>query len=166
MHVASYEETLRDIWVTKYRITLPDTPKSPSSKRLSLVFFDRFFTPDNDIEPELEQVITSDEYTKYCTKPRDPFLSTLPPLQWWLQHKTEYLELTQYAIDVHSIPATSAECERIFSSAGQLLTPRQNCLLDDVVEANECLMAWKRSGLFWGFSTRRLSSDGSQNRPL
>ena len=144
LQVASYEETLRDIWVTQYHTTPPDTPKSPSSKRLSLGNFDRILTPDNAIELVLEQVITSNEYTQYCTKPRDSFLSTLPPLQ----HETENPELIQWALDVHSIPATSAECEQVFSSAGQLLTPRRNRLLDDVVEANECLMAWKRSGLF------------------
>ncbi len=101
-------------WVTKYRTTSTDTPKSPSSKRLSLDIFDRFFTLDNAIELELKQVITGDEYIQYCTKPYDSFLSTFPPLQWWLQHETEYPEPTQRALDVHSIPATSAECERVF----------------------------------------------------
>ena len=109
--------------------------------------FDQFLTPDNAVRLELEKVIASDEYTQYCTKPQDLFLSTFTTLQWWLQHKMEYSEQTQWALDVHSIPATSAECERVFSSAGQLLTLRRNRLLDDVVEANE-LMAWKRSALF------------------
>ena len=59
----------------------------------------------------------------------------------------EYPKLTQRALNVHSIPATSADCERVFSSAGQLLTPRQTRLLDDVVKANECIV-WKRSGRF------------------
>lgn len=112
---------------------------------MSLDIFDQFLTPDGDVELE---VITSDDYTQYCTKPRHSILSTLPPLQWWLQHENEYPELTKWALDVHSIPATSAECERVFSSAGRLLAPRQHRLSDDILEANECLMAWKRSGLF------------------
>ena len=49
---------------------------------------------------------------------------------------------------IHSIPAMSAECERVFSSAGQLLTTQRNRLLDDIVEANEYLLAWTRTELF------------------
>ena len=116
--VTSYKEILQDTWDTQYSSTSPETPKSPSSKRVSLDIFDQFLIPDSDVELEVERVITSDEYTKYCTKPRDSILSTLPPLEWWLQHENEYPELTQWALDIHSIPATSAECERVFSSAG------------------------------------------------
>ena len=146
LQVASYRDTLQDAWDTQYSNTSPETPNLPS-KRASLDIFDQFLTPDNTDELELERVTASDEYTKYCAKPRDPSPPTLPPLQWWLQHENEYPDLTQWAFDIHSIPATSAECERVFSSAGQLLTPRRNRLSDDVVEANECLIAWKRSGL-------------------
>ena len=42
----------------------------------------------------------------------------------------------------------SIEYERVFSSCGLLLELRQNCLQDNVVEANECLRVWKRQGLF------------------
>lgn len=145
LQVASYKETLQDTWVTQYSSILPEPPQSPSSRRVSLDIFDQFLTSDGAVDIE---VIASDKYTQYCTKPRDSILSTLPPFQWWLQHENEYPELTKWALNVHSIPATSAECERVFSSTGQFLTPRRNRLLDDVVEANEFLMAWKKSGLF------------------
>lgn len=35
-----------------------------------------------------------------------------------------------------------------FSSAGQLLTKQQNRLLDDIGEANEYLLAWRRAEIF------------------
>ena len=41
----------------------------------------------------------------------------------------------------------SAECERVFSSAGQLLTKQCNWLLDNI-EANECLLSWGRAESF------------------
>lgn len=140
VQTASYKDTLQDVWDTQYSNTLPDTPKSPS-KRAFLDTFEQFLTPDSTNELELERVTAGDEYTKYCTKLRDPSSPTLPPLPWWLQHENEYPNLTQWAFDIHSIPAISAECERVFSSPGQLLTPRRNRLSDDVVEANECLIA-------------------------
>jgi hypothetical protein len=46
-----------------------------------------------------------------------------------------------------AIPATSIECERIFSSAKKLITPERSCLGDDVIEASECLKAWGIVGL-------------------
>lgn len=42
----------------------------------------------------------------------------------------------------------SAEFERIFSLAGQLLTKQRNRLFDNIVEANECVLAWRRVDLF------------------
>ena len=65
---------------------------------------------------------------------------------------TETLEarsitLHRYALDTLAIPATSAECERIFSSAKKLVTPERNRLSDDIIEAIECLKAWWDSGI-------------------
>ena len=50
--------------------------------------------------------------------------------------------------DLLSIPAMFTECERVFSSCDLLLKPRRNRLLDDIVEANEYLCAWKQQDLF------------------
>ena len=46
--------------------------------------------------------------------------------------------------DILAIPAMSAECERIFSSAAQVVATLWNGLKEDinVIEANECLKVW------------------------
>jgi hypothetical protein len=41
-----------------------------------------------------------------------------------------------------ALPMTSAECERVFSSAKLLITAARNHLHPDIIEANECLRAW------------------------
>lgn len=43
------------------------------------------------------------------------------------------------AWDTLAIPTMSAECERIFSSAAQLVTTLWNGLKEDMIEVNECL---------------------------
>lgn len=56
------------------------------------------------------------------------------------------------AYDLLSVPAMSAECERIFSSAGMMIVPKRNRLNEDIVEASECLRSWflrKLGGEFW-----------------
>ena len=46
-----------------------------------------------------------------------------------------------------TIPAMSAETERIFSGAKITISPSRNRLGDDVIEATECLNRWYRAGL-------------------
>ena len=51
-------------------------------------------------------------------------------------------DLARFAFDMLALPATSAECERVFSSAKLLITASRNRLLPDIIEANECLRSW------------------------
>lgn len=46
------------------------------------------------------------------------------------------------AVDILSIPAMSAEPERLFSGAKIRITDRRNRLGSDVIEALECLKSW------------------------
>lgn len=68
------------------------------------------------------------------------------PLPWWLEQarssKNSYPTLTRMAFDLFSIPAMSAECERVFSQAGKVVTDERNRLDAATIEANECQRAW------------------------
>jgi hypothetical protein len=48
------------------------------------------------------------------------------------------------ALDLLSIPAMSAEVERLFSSCKITITDRRNQIGIDSVEAIECLKSWMR----------------------
>ena len=56
-----------------------------------------------------------DEYSRYCN---EPILSKAPPhlLLYWNAQVINTPPLAQMALDFLSIPAMSAECERVFSS--------------------------------------------------
>jgi len=58
-----------------------------------------------------------------------------------------YPHLSKMALDILSIPAMSAECERVFSSSKLMVTDRRNRLMEDVIEAGECLRAWIRGNV-------------------
>jgi hypothetical protein len=47
-----------------------------------------------------------------------------------------------WAFDILAVPAMSAECERIFSSAKKLVSPERNRLHEQIIEASECLKNW------------------------
>lgn len=57
-------------------------------------------------------------------------------LEWWEDHKNSFPNLYKLARFVHSIPASSASAERIFSSAGKVCASRPNLrseMLDHVL---------------------------------
>ena len=72
---------------------------------------------------------TRDEYEEYLSKPARPCDN---PLEWWKAHRQEYPRLSQMALDLFSIPMMSAECERVFSSAKNLITDHRNGLKEDI----------------------------------
>jgi len=62
-------------------------------------------------------------------------------------HTSRWSHLSRMALSIHSIPAMSAEVERVFSSSKILLSDRRNRLGDDVIAAVECLKSWSKEGL-------------------
>jgi len=54
------------------------------------------------------------------------------------------------ALDYLTIPAMSAEPERVFSGAKITLSDRRCRMGDDALEALECLQSWQRDGLIAG----------------
>jgi len=67
-------------------------------------------------------------------------------ISWWVANRARFSTLLQYALDLLSVPATSCECERVFSSAKRLITPDRNRLAIDIIEVTECLKAWWSRG--------------------
>ena len=55
------------------------------------------------------------------------------------------------AFDYLTVPAMSAEPERVFSAAKLTLSDRRCRMGDDAVEALKCLKSWQRDGLIAAF---------------
>lgn len=69
------------------------------------------------------------------------------PIDYWISKRSVWPQLSQMAIDVYSTPAMSDEPERVFSEAGNLLTPRRRTLGHDSIEQMLCLKNWQGSGI-------------------
>lgn len=52
------------------------------------------------------------------------------PFHFWIQHERMFRNLFPLAVDILSIPATSAPIERAFSVAGAAVGFRRSCLSD------------------------------------
>jgi hypothetical protein len=112
-------------------INTPTIPREPDD-------FEKFMNP-----PDLyttQQTGHGDEYKKYLEIPAQPCDQ---PLIWWQGRQVEWPNLAIMAFDMLSIPLMSSECERIFSAAGYLVTPRRNHMKEDIIEATTCLRSWQ-----------------------
>ena len=69
------------------------------------------------------------------------------PIAWWSDQYNVHSELRQLALDLLAIPATSAEVERVFSSAKQLLKLRRNRMREDTIEMLELMKYWWQRGI-------------------
>jgi hypothetical protein len=86
--------------------------------------------------------VIKDEYAHYCAQPVIKGLHNAR--DWWLQPAQQqvYPHLSQLALEILSIPAMSAEPERIFSATKLILTDRRNRLSMKMIEALACLKSW------------------------
>lgn len=98
------------------------------------------------------QAVSQDEWEDYCqNEPLD--IGKLSALQWWRQEtqRKRYPKLSLMAIDILSIPAMSAEVERIFSGARRTVSWDRTQMTAETLEIVECLKHWKRSGILCAF---------------
>jgi hAT family C-terminal dimerisation region len=95
--------------------------------------------PDSsDEEPQL------DEYEQYCGEKvlPDSEVSCQLILDYWRRNSTRWPHLSKLAFDSLSIPAMSSECERCFSSGGNLIGDDRYSLAPATIEACECNRHW------------------------
>jgi hypothetical protein len=129
------KDMVTKVWEEQYK---KETTPPPVSQQTS--------KPKNDFWAELEAADTMDfdpvdEYKQYCAA---PVINIDDAIAWWLeptQQKT-YPNLSKMALDYLSIPAMSAEPERLFSSAKITISERRSRLGSDIIEALECLRSW------------------------
>ena len=60
------------------------------------------------------------------------------PTKYWVGLQDRYPNLSKLALDVLSIPASSCECERVFSELGDLLEPRRRKISPELLAAIHC----------------------------
>jgi hypothetical protein len=68
------------------------------------------------------------------------------PIKYWVELQDRYPNLSKLALDVLSIPASSCECERLFSELGDLLEPRRRGISPELLAAIQCNRRWIRAG--------------------
>ena len=139
--IDTVQKAVQQLWEEEYKgkfgtpeLTLVSRPRRPNDEYGAFSEHRRIRT----VAP-----ISGDSYQAYvgCDpegQPKDDLLN------YWNSRIRSQPDLARFALDMLALPASSAECERIFSSAKLLITASRNRLHPNIIEANECLRAWFR----------------------
>jgi hypothetical protein len=132
--VIAGKKAVQELWQSQYRSTEVIIPSSePQPVKTGFAKW--------RAEKARQAPITV-EYTRYCQVVCCPI--EVESMAWWLEstQRATYPNLSVMALDILSIPAMSAEPERLFSGAGITVTERRNRLGAESIEALECLKSW------------------------
>lgn len=104
-----------------------------------------------------------DEYQSFTAQP--PVLIDCSPLSWWLREEQQqtYPRLSQMAVEILSIPAMSAEPERVFSGARRTISWDRCQLGGRTIERGECMKSWIKSGITQGIPVDLGEGDENEN---
>jgi hypothetical protein len=129
----------RGIWETQYRQNNTTRVSEEPQSSFSAFIAERQGT--------LLQA-TEDEFSRYINdRPlRYKELEKQGLFKWWME--SEYTQLRQWAFDTLSIPAMSAELERVFSQSKRAFGLDRHRLLTTTFEAQQCLKHWLDQGLY------------------
>jgi hypothetical protein len=64
------------------------------------------------------------------------------PIKWWFKFKDDFPNLSKFAFDILSIPASSVPCEQVFSKSGDLIKRKRFSLSDSTIQYCMCLNSW------------------------
>jgi hypothetical protein len=137
--VTSGKATVKALWENHYKATAPSILMPPPKSTKPLSKFEQW-TRDKK-RPSVEK----DEYLLYCSA---DIMPDCDALKWWMEpaQRTTYPNLSKMALDILSIPAMSAEPERLFSGCKITITDRRNRLGIESIESLECLKSWLCKG--------------------
>ena len=134
-----------NLWETEYKGHTSPIEESSQAVQASDKRENSFWAWQKSLAVVLE---VGDEYAQYLASPilrlNPAELKTFNPRAWWLEPSQSrlYPNLSRMALDLLSIPAMSAEVERLFSNCKITITDRRASLGIESVEAIECLKSW------------------------
>lgn len=138
---------MKNFWEKTYRSSTGMVQRSSEAEAESLKTDNQYLRWMYQIQGEQQD--TSDELDRYLSEPL--LVSNHgSAIDWWMapEQRIRLPLLSKMAIDIYSIPAMSAEPERVFSGAKHTITDQRNSLKIETIELLECLKSWFRIGIF------------------
>ena len=140
--------SMKEFWESKYRSSTGLSSYVSTTQVSSVTKMDNKYLEWRRRQKGLQSTAQSqsaaatDEYSRYTES--EPLVleeEGVTALDYWLRpiQRTRLPLLAKMAIDIYSIPAMSAEPERVFSSAKHTISDQRNRLKSETIELLECL---------------------------
>ena len=148
-------QLIQTLWEEEYR-DLPIQWQLVDSN-LPVAVRARESNPFDSFQDELMSYSTSekepiaDEFERWLSTKQDIYTKHDNPLRYWSAKRFEYPRVARMAVDVLSIPPMAAECERTFSSAGTMVSPKRTCLDASTISVALTVRSWLKAGLLEGY---------------
>ncbi|KAG6989601.1 hypothetical protein FocnCong_v021165 [Fusarium oxysporum f. sp. conglutinans] len=150
--VEKAKEMVADVWLSDYAHLEVRTSSSrgddePPAKR------PRFFNPFEknsrlpSSKPAYAAAIVVDEYQAWQTDREASDGNVRDPIGYWITKQGRYPRLSRMALDFLTIQPMSAECERLFSAAGKMVSGLRTNLDAEIIAICQVLRSWYRAGL-------------------
>ncbi|KAG7001073.1 hypothetical protein FOFC_02927 [Fusarium oxysporum] len=152
---------VRKHWKDYYHeLPLPTTTPQLRDEIRRLDEYDLLARELDVVSPSMSEL---DEYDAFTTQP--PIVIDCSPLSWWLREEQQqiYPRLSRMAVDILSIPAMSAEPERVFSGPRRTISWDRCQLGSRTIERGECMKSWIKSGITQGYPVDLLEAEGIQD---
>jgi hypothetical protein len=133
-------KNVRTTWEREYQGKDTEQPAQTAQVQIEEDIFDIFLRGDATLSDN------DDCFNNFINSP-STVIDRSSLLSWWNEPANPWKKMRQQAFDLLSIPAMSAEIERVFSSAAITLTPRRNRINDDTLEMLELLNNWLKQGI-------------------
>ena len=104
----------------------PSSPPQPKKRKLTRLLGDILETAGHGAD-QTEEEIAEAELRRYESEPGET-LDCQKPLQWWKVRSANYKYLSKLAKKILCHTATSVPSERIFSTAGNVVSQKRSCL--------------------------------------
>ena len=129
----------RGVWENNYRQDMPVPVSEAPKSILSAYMYNLCAT---------SQLQNNDDFQRYVNGHVTQWIEWKDNnlFYWW--STCEFPGLRQWALDTLSIPAMSAELERVFSQAKQFYSDDRNRLSTTTFEALQCLLQWHRQSIY------------------
>ena len=136
--ISDAKQATKELWESTYK-PKDNTPTLPAKPATKLSAFTEWQARKKTTIPS-----SMDEYERYLLLPIVPEIRDAR--RWWMEEtqRTMFPNLFKMAIDILSIPATSAEPERVFSGAKFTITNIRNRLNEGSINNLELLKHWYR----------------------
>lgn len=151
------EKMVRGLWERQYRDREPNprwgvlSPASLDMDHSNLDEEERAIHRKRNLSTVVNRpssTQTVDELDRWLLSVEGRYLtSKADPIKYWADRRFEYSRLAKMAFDVLNVPPMAAECERIFSAAGCMVTTRRTRLGTDVISAAQAIRSWVKAGL-------------------